>query len=547
MASRAWTRRRPGWRRMALAAGMAGAIALPALDAALAQTLIQAPPQPPAPRREAAPRPAPGGGPAKSASPPAGSAIPPAARPAFALSAEDAAGTPPLQPGQAVAVTLRRGQQAFFRVAPEAGEAWSVVTRRLGRDTDTMLAALDDAGAVVTEDDDGGGENLASRIEIQPGDGARLVRAGTLEDTGGRFEVVLNREQALPPPDFATTAEQAAQRPPLAPGQPARVRLRRGQQAFFALPADRTDLIAVTRDLSRGADTVLALVDSSGRVLGENDDDGRGLASLLPLAGGDGPVFLRASLVGDTVGSFDVTLEREAPLPAPDYPTSVEEARARGPVAPGQRIRVELGRGRQAFFALPPGTALTLSTTDLADEADTVLALLDESGELVLEDDDGGGGLASRLRTADAGRPAAFVRASLLNGARGGFALVVADATSAPTPEGVATSLEEARRRPTPILGEAMRLRLEVDQEAYIPLPHDGRPALAMTFGLEDGTDTVLALLDESGAVLSENDDADGLASRVEVPASPRPAFLRVKLLGATAGAFNLVLVRPAP
>lgn len=501
-------------------------------------------------------------GPPASAAPPS-SPRPPAAtttpaparppRPAFALSVADAAGTPPLQPDRPVAVTLRRGQQAFFRVAPEVGEAWAVTTRRLGRDTDTMLAALGEGGAVVAEDDDGGEENLASRIEIQPGDNARLIRAGTLEDAGGRFELVLTREAVLPPPDFATTQADAASRPPLTPGQAMRVRLRRNQQAFFALPEDRADMIAVTRNLSRGTDTVLALLDASGAVLGEDDDGGQELASLLPVTpspdrAAQGPFTLRAGLVSGGPGVFEVVLEREAPTPPPDYPTTLEQARARGPVAPGQTLRIEMGRNAEAIFALPEGQPLSIATRNLADGADTVLALLDAQGEQIVEDDDGGGGLASRISTAGAPRPATFVRARLLNGARGGFDLVVQPTTSAESASGgTAASLEDAKRQPTLLLGETMRVRLAPDGEAYIALPNDGRPALAMTFDLGPDVDTVLALLDESGAVLTENDDAEGLASRLEVPPSPRPAFLRMKLLDSREGEFSLVLVRPAP
>lgn len=495
--------------------------------------------------------PAPGG-----SAPPAQPARPaptPSPAPAIARTPEEAARTPPLQPERAVSVTLRRGEQVYFRVAAEAGEAWSVETRRLGRGTDTVLAVLDERGDVVAEDDDGGQENLASRLEIQPGDGARLIRAGTLEDAGGRFQLVLTREQPLPPPDFATNPAEAATRPPLVAGQPVRVRLRRNQQAFFALPAERTDMIARTRDLSRGTDTVLALVDSTGRVLAENDDGGDGLASELSIAqAAPGPVLLRAGLVSDGVGSFEVMLEREAPSPPPDYPIDLDQARARGPLAPGQTLRIEMGRGSQAVFALPEGQPVTVTTRNLSRNADTVLALLDAQGEQILENDDGGDGLASRVVTTAAPRPAAFVRATLLNGGRGGFDLVVQAAAARAAPgEGAgaaaAESLEAAKTRPALILGEAVRVQLEAGGEAYIALPHDGRPAIAMTFDLGSEVDTVLALLDESGAVLEENDDAEGLASRLGVPASPRPAFLRVKLLDDRAGEFSLVLVRPAP
>ncbi|WP_458096610.1 hypothetical protein [Roseomonas sp. WA12] len=491
--------------------------------------------------------PAPGG-----STPPARPAPPTPPAPTIARTPEAAATTPPLQPDRPVSVSLRQGEQAYFRVAPEAGEAWSVETRRLARNTDTVLAALDEDGEAVTEDDDGGQENLASRIEIQPGDGARLVRAGTLSDAGGRFQVVLTRQQPLPPPDFATTPAEAAGRPPLALGQPVQIRLRRSQQAFFNLPEDRADMIAVTRDLSRGTDTVLALIDSTGRVLMENDDGGDGLASELSIAqAAPGPLLLRAGLVSDSAGTFTVVVEREAPMPPPNYPTSLEQARVRDPLTPGQTIRVELGRGSQAFFALPEGQPLMVTTRNLGRNVDTVLALLDAQGEQVLEDDDGGEGLASRVITTNAPSPAAFVRASLLNGARGGFDMVVQAAVppAAPSAGAVAAaadSLEAAKTRPTLSLGEAVRVRVTAGGEAFIALPHDGRAAMAMTFDLGSEVDTVLALLDESGAVIEENDDAEGLASRLAIPPSPRPAFLRVKLLEDRAGEFSLVLVRPA-
>ena len=492
------------------------------------------------------------GGALKSPAPPS-SAPPPVApaRPAqparpYGLNAAEAARVPPLAPDRPVRVSLSRGQQAFFRVAPEAGEAWAVVTRALARNADTVLAVLDERGEVVAEDDDGGEESMASRVEIQPGDGAALVRAGTLENAGGRFEVVLTRILAEPPADFAATQADAAGRPPLELGQPARVRLRRNQEAFFRLPDDRSNLVARTRELSRGADTSLALLDAAGTVLAEDDDGGEGLASLLPVGqAAAGPLTLRASLVSGT-GRFEVVLEREAAMPPPDYPTTAEEARARGPLSPGQSVRIVLGRQGQAIFALPEDQAVTVVTRNLEGDADTVLALLDANGAVVAEDDDGGGGLASRIATGSARGQAAFVRATLLNNARGAFDLAVMAASGSGT-AGASTGIEEAARRPALVIGEAVRIRAEAGQPAVIALPFDGRAAIAMTFDLGAGLDTVMELLDASGTVLAENDDGDGLASRLDVPAEPRPAFLRVRLLEDKAGEFSLVLVRPAP
>ncbi|MFH5923767.1 hypothetical protein [Roseomonas xinghualingensis] len=530
--SKAWmsARPHPKGRASAAAIGLAAILALPASAASGHDLLI------------------PVQGPAKSPAPPA--ATPPARGPvqppAVALSAEEAARTQPLQPGRSVQVQLRRGQSAFFRAAPEAGEAWSVATRRLSRNTDTVMAALDARGEVLLEDDDGGDENLASRIEVQPGDGVNTIRVSTLEGAGGRFEVILTREQPLPPPDFATSQEAAASRPPLSLGHPVRVRLRRNQQAFFALPEDRRDVIALTRNLGRNADTVLALLNARGEVLAEDDDGGEGTASLLGLGQeAQGPLTLRASLLNGASGEFDLVLEREAATPQPDYPTTLDAARARGPLAPGVSVRITMGRNGQAIFALPENQPLTLATRNLSEGADTILALLDAQGEVLLEDDDGGDNLASRLSTADTGRPAAFVRAKMIDSARGSFELV-AETAKPSTAQTVASSIEEAARLPALILGEAIRIRLAPEGEAILALPNDGRPSMAMTFDLGPQADTVLTLLDENGQEPAENDDAEGLASRLEVPAR-RPAYLRAKLVGEQGGAFSLVLIRPAP
>ncbi|WP_426957665.1 hypothetical protein [Muricoccus radiodurans] len=487
------------------------------------------------------------------ARPPA--ATPPTARPPasvaspaspFALRAEDAARTPPLRPDQPVQVRLTRGQSAFFRVAPEAGPHYAVTTRRLARGTDTVLEGLDAAGQAVLEDDDGGG-GLASQLEIGPEDNVATIRAGVLGNEGGTFEVVLTREAAPPPPDFATTPAEAASRPPLAVDQAVRVRLRRGQTAYFALPSDRADLVALTRELRQGTDTELALLDSQGEVLSEDDDGGEGLASLLPLSDQPNAVVLRASTIGGGAGEFTLVLQREAPRAPPNFPTSLEAARARGPLAPGESISLDLGRRQFAYFPLAEGQDITAYTRNLDGNTDTVLALLDADGEVILEDDDGGEGLASRLTTSDAGRPAAFLRAGILGGQPGRFDLVVEAAAPAPAATDAPDNVQAAAGQAPLVLGESVSLRLRAGQSAVFALPNDGRPLVAMTYALGRNTDTVLELLDGNGAVQAENDDSDGLASRVAIPAEGRPAFIRARLLGNSAGSFQLVLVRPAP
>src|SRR5690606_700393 len=95
-------------------------------------------------KERAAPQ-AQGGGASKDPAP-AGADCRSSAGARVALRAADAANVPPLQPDRAVCVRLQRGQSAFFRVGAEAGQYYSIATRRLGRDTDTVLALLNAQG-----------------------------------------------------------------------------------------------------------------------------------------------------------------------------------------------------------------------------------------------------------------------------------------------------------------------------------------------------------------------------------------------------------------
>lgn len=467
----------------------------------------------------------------------------------IALRAEDAANLPPLRPDETVCLRLRPRQSAFFRIAPEAGGFYTISTRQLARSTDTVLEMLDAQSRVLAQDDDGGSEELASSLEVGPELGATLLRAGTLEDQGGSFELVLVRDAPRPPPDFPTSLVAAAAQPPLSAGQEATLRLRRGQSAYYALPAEREGLVARTLRLQGETDTVLALLDANGKQLDEDDDGGGGNASALPLDGAPaGPLFLRASILGNNPGGFDLVLRREPPPPPPDFPTTLNQARQQGPLPSDGRRSITLHRRQQAIFALPPDQALVIQTRNLERGTDTVLALLSQDGEVLAEDDDGGTDLASSINTAGASGRAAFVRASTLNGAPGRFDLVLRAVGGGTISPGAASSIEEAARRPTLLPGEAVAVQLESGQAAVFALPHDGRPLQALTFDLQNGADTVLELLDADGQVLDENDDADGgLGSRLLAGPQPRPAFLRATGSGGAAASFSLVIIRPVP
>lgn len=461
------------------------------------------------------------------------------APPALATEFADAQQQAAITVGMPVAVSLGRGQSAYLRL-PEGQGDLVAVTRRLSRNADTVMALLDAQGRVLEEDDDGGEENLASRLEIGAEQrGPLYLRVGILEGGEGRFEVMLERAPPADPNGPARTLAEAVTRPVLDVGTPVRLTLRTRQDAFFRLPGNAPDLIALTRNLDQGADTVLTLVDANGRELGTDDDGGdEQLASRVDIPGAQRrPLFLRVGAL--TGGSFDLVLEPDVPTTVPSFPRSLREAAAAPALVVGQPVPVRLRRGQAAVFRLPEGD-IAVVTQNLRRNADTVLTLLDAEGNEIAEDDDGGGGLASRIEVAAADARPLFVRVRLLGDASGDFEIAAQPDVAEPVT--FPLSLEAATQAPALQPNVAVPIRLRRGQQAYFRLP-SGVQVVA-TRELQDGTDTVLELLDPSGQVLAEDDDGgEGLASRLQIDGARKgDLFVRASVLGNTSGAFELVV-----
>lgn len=475
-------------------------------------------------------------------------AIPAQAAPAAAAPARDlaeAATRPPLAVGAVVPLALSGGQAVYFRLPEGAGDLIAL-TRALARGTDTVLALLDAQGRVLAEDDDGGEEGLASRIEVTADQaGPLFLRVNLLDPGDGRFELVLQQPPPGEPAGGPLTLTEAVGAPGLAVGVAATITLRGRQEVFFRLPAGGQDLVVMTRGLARGTDTVIALLDANGREVAEDDDGGEeNLASRLEVPSSQRrPLYVRAgTLTGG--GRFDLVLVPDTAPATPGFPTSLREAAAAEALAVGQVVPLALRRGQRAVFRLPEGDIAVL-TRNLRRNADTVLTLLDADGRELAEDDDGGGGLASRLEVpASQARPA-FIRAGILGGGSGEFDLVV----EADSQEVVAfpTSLQAAAAAAPLQRSTAVTIRLKPRQSAFFLLPPGAH--VVMTRALRSGSDSVLELLDANGQVLAEDDDGgeENLASRLEVDGSQKgDVFVRAGILSDNGGGFDLILLPPA-
>jgi hypothetical protein len=352
-------------------------------------------------------------------------AAPPADPSAPARTLADAATRPELIIGQAIPLTLRARQEAYFRI-PASRQDLVALTRALQPGTDTTLALLDANGRDLAEDDDSGEENLASRIEIPAGQRRPVfLRARSIGGATGTFELVVLPDTTPAAPPFPRSLREAANAPALEVGQSVSLLLRRGQAAFYRLPEG--DIAVLTRNLRRGADTVLSLINAEGQEIADDDDGGGGLASRLEVPASERrPLFIRASLLGDATGGFDLVVEADKPDGAP-VPLSIAQATSAPALERGVRVPVRLRRGEAAVFRLPPGDHVAV-TENLRDGTDTVLEIIDETGRVLAEDDDGGDGLASRLVVPAGRKGNLFLRASVIGGGAGAFDVVLMDA-----------------------------------------------------------------------------------------------------------------------
>ena len=126
------------------------------------------------------------------------------------------------------------------------------------------------------------------------------MRAGTLNDTGGAFEVVLEDLGPIQPPSTVQAAT------------PLPVELAsRGRANFQAELRGGRRYFVSTADLAAQVDTTLAILGPAGEALGENDDSGGTLASRLAFtAPSDGVSRIIVRNIG-IAGRFMLLLREE--------------------------------------------------------------------------------------------------------------------------------------------------------------------------------------------------------------------------------------------
>lgn len=368
---------------------------------------------------------------------------------------------------------------------------------------DTFLVLLGPDGLVVASNDDSGG-GTDSRIAIAlPRDGDyRLIATSYRTATGPYLLTVVAQPPAV------------VERRPLAVGEGLSGELDETDPTsqrdatpmeLYDLPLEVGQRVHI-RMSSADLDPYLWVVGPNGEVLAEDDDTGGGTDALIDLLAPYTGLYLvvattRAGLGGRYQISATDALEA---LAAQTAPIGLDD-HIEGMLEPGDGRR-PANDAYQDVYQLDVTAGLPLEIRLTSTELDPYLILMGPSGDVVAEDDDGGGGLNSRIQ--------------VIPDTSGSYRIV---ATSYAPASG---SYELSTRRYDPAAIEIRPLRIGSTVSGQLT----GRDPLSPRYGtLVDGyelageqgrrirltmssgnLDPYLVLIDPNGEVVAEDDDSGG-------------------------------------
>ena len=281
-----------------------------------------------------------------------------------------------LESGSMVRADFAAGARLEFQLHSTGGE-WTLSTEGSSFDTVLELDSLD--GQLSVTDDDGG-PGTTSRIqrELPAGDYTVTVR-GFSEASAG--QLVLSANSSAQASTSSGTNPGSTRLSERFAGD-----LESGEQIwhdFHVGSAQEVVLSTANSDF----DTVLTLNDSSGNQLATDDDGGSGTTSEIRQRLEQGAYRVQVRGFGQNAGHYILTVNGSG--------TSGPGVDA---LHLGENMIAELGSGEvltRTFHAARPGR-YTFSTA--GSNFDTVLRLLDDRGNQLGRDDDGGEGLTSLIQ-----------------------------------------------------------------------------------------------------------------------------------------------------
>jgi len=186
------------------------------------------------------------------------------------------------------AVLEEMGDRDMFTFEVEEFSNVAIALKSTGEEVDTYLRLYDADGNLLAKNDDfGGSYNSNLDLELQPGTYA-FSAAGYADGETGNYTATVNVEEITDGQDDDTIIVDLNDK---GRGR-VEASLRDSQVTFLSFEAVNSGRTTIrTVALTEGVDTVMRVLDSSGNVVGDNDDYGRGLNSRVNFTAIAGEVY----------------------------------------------------------------------------------------------------------------------------------------------------------------------------------------------------------------------------------------------------------------
>jgi hypothetical protein len=326
-----------------------------------------------------------------------------------------------LELGAEIKRTLHQNDEDWFLVtAPADGGLLAIQTS--GK-TDTSLEVFGEGGVIAEDDDSGDDLNARAGFMAEGGKSYTIRVKSYSNDIRGDYTIRADRfdvpDKGLEPNDSAETASE------IHPGAEIR--------AYIASETD-TDWYRIHAPPGGGyfsvwtegeTDTWLALSDSAGKQLAEDDDSGDDFNARISM-------FLSSGLYYITAGAYKsglYVLKTRFRKPSSEDPYENDNTRENAkPIALGEvqtrTFTTEDDVDWAVFTAASRGVYSIDARSMENGELDTYLTLYDEGGQALEENDDGGSGYNARIRRRLA--PGTYyIRVDVLENAEGSYMLSV--------------------------------------------------------------------------------------------------------------------------
>ena len=289
-----------------------------------------------------------------------------------------------IRPGDFVSQHLGSSGYHFFQFEARIGRTYVIET---DAQFDSFLELYDDSTSYLFADDDGGsgGSSLIQWTAEYSGD--HYVIVSSFGGDSGSYDLMLN---LLDPDDHAGSFDDATQ---LAEGRELSGSIEENDEDYFVFDARRDSVYVI--ETQGGFDTFIELYDDSGYQLASDDDGGDGGASrLIWSAPSSGNYYVKVrGFDYYESGSYSISLIR---LDPDDHGNTMRSAtrlrfddQLTGSVNPGEEDYFEFEARRDRTYVF-----------ETVGEIDTEIELLDEDGDLMAYDDDGGQNGGSLLQWA---------------------------------------------------------------------------------------------------------------------------------------------------